>query len=291
MKGACAPRLLLVLGALILLAAHCTVRAAQRSVSQETPVHVTGNDRRGCGGNEIRLRVADGQPAVRCVFLNGQGPFRFLIDTGSQANLITPGLVQSLGLKATFRSGLVSAAGRAVTKGIGGIDVSLGGMKVSGQVFLFFGVGKISSLDPGIQGVLGQAFLSHFDYLLDLRKNRLIFGEANQRGLRVPLLEVEGLPAVSTSLGLLILDSGAQQLTLYRVIAGGEQRTENTFTGPADATLQLAGALIVGSRKFQYGRAVIFPTTMQPTAAAGLMPVALFKSVYLSNSRRYIVFD
>jgi hypothetical protein len=34
------------------------------------------------------MRVEDGRPVVNGVFVNGRGPYRFLVDTGSNVNLI-----------------------------------------------------------------------------------------------------------------------------------------------------------------------------------------------------------
>src|ERR1044072_8768183 len=136
MYGACGQHMLSLLVSLALLTAKSDLWAAQRSVSTKTPVQGTGNDPRDRGGHSIKVRIADGRPIAGGVFLNGCGPFRFLVDTGSQANLIAPEVAESIGLRSTFRSGLVSAAGRAITKGIEDVDVSLSGLNASQQVFL-----------------------------------------------------------------------------------------------------------------------------------------------------------
>jgi len=146
-------------------------------------------------------------------------------------------------------------------------------------------------LKLSVVSVFGQVFLSHFDYLFDLRRGRLVFGSnIDPPGIRVPLLEIEGLPAVSTSMGPLIVDSGAQELTLYKsTVFNGETLTMYTYAGPVKATVQGAGPLMISSRKVPYGKALVLPCKLQPTAIPGLLPVSLFNSVYISNSGRYAV--
>ena len=38
----------------------------------------------------LKLQVIAGRPVVDGVYLNGQGPYRFLLDTGTQVNMLKP---------------------------------------------------------------------------------------------------------------------------------------------------------------------------------------------------------
>jgi hypothetical protein len=57
--------------------------------------------------------------------------------------------------------------------GSDGNQVTLASAKSGDQKFLFTGLEAIHKMDPDVRGVLGQWFLSNFDYLLDLKAKRL----------------------------------------------------------------------------------------------------------------------
>jgi hypothetical protein len=54
----------------------------------------------------VKLEILGGRPVVSRVFLNGQGPFRFLLDTGAQSNQVETSLARKLGLTASFQVAL-----------------------------------------------------------------------------------------------------------------------------------------------------------------------------------------
>ena len=96
-------------------------------------------------------------------------------------------------------------------------EVSLGSASASNQVFLFTALDGAHVLSADIKGVLGEQFLAHFDYLLDFAKHRLVFGgPPPDGGNRVGFETIHGCPAIETSEGRLMLDSGANAAFLYR---------------------------------------------------------------------------
>jgi len=218
-----------------------------------------------------KLDVRQGHPVVHGVYVNGHGPYRFLLDTGAQVNHIHAGLARSLDLRPTFQVDLVTITGSARTPGTGGLEVELDSARAGQQEFLFTDLVAVRQLGSDIQGVLGQAFLSRFDYLLDLRGKRLEFGAVQRPGTRVDFQIIDGRPAVFTSLGSLVLDSGTDRLILYsRVVR--------------------AKPLLIEGRTLRYEEAVTVPR--QPAAAEdGLLPATLFRSVYVCNSEGYVVLD
>jgi hypothetical protein len=100
-----------------------------------------------------------------------------------------------------------------------------------------------------IQGVLGQVFLSRFDYLLDVGARRLQFGtqQLEGRGTRARFDLVHERPAVSTSLGWLVLDSGADVMVRFGVESRETTREMITVTGTARAGTVFS-TLIIGGR-------------------------------------------
>jgi len=138
--------------------------------------------------------------------------------------------------------------------------------------------------------VLGQWFLSGFDYLLDLRGKRLEFGKQSPNGSRSQFRLLDGRSAVSTSLGDLVLDSGAPRLILFGVRPdAGELSEMLTVTGSGSVGM-VASRLVIEGRNIWRGDAVAIPNQAEP-GIAGLMPLSLFKTIYVCNSEGYVVFE
>jgi hypothetical protein len=185
---------------------------------------------------------------------------------------------------------LATAVGTVTAPGGNGVEVTLGEARADRQEFLFAGMEVVHQLSRDIQGILGQAFLSRFDYLLDLRGKRLEFGKQNPTGRRARLRNVDGRPAITTNLGDLVLDSGVARLILYGIEAAkGDMIYMKTVAGSQMAGLATR-VLSIEGRSVWRGEAVTIPDRAEP-GVAGLMPVNLFRSVYVSNSERYLVFE
>ncbi len=171
-----------------------------------------------------------------------------------------------------------------------GNEVSLDSAKADDQRFLLTGLEAVHKLDPDIRGVLGQWFLVRFDYALDLKAKCLEFGKVVATGARASFTMVNGRAVVPTSLGGLVLDSGAGRLVLFGVESHRDvDGRVLTFTGSA-AIGSASRKLIIGERKVWQGDAVTMSSRTE-TGVAGLLPLNLFKSVYVSNSEGYLVFD
>jgi hypothetical protein len=241
---------------------------------------------------DVRLHVSGGLPVVESVYVNSHGPYRFLVDTGTNVNFIDVNLARSIGLRATFQTKLTSSMGATSVSGSDGVEVFLGSAKADAQRFLFLPPDTLQERLPGIRGVLGQWFLYRFDYTLDMRAKRMEFGEQNPNGTRAKFEMVNGEPVVSTSLGNLILDSGASQLVLFGVRRGGENGLRGdlrTVTGSQEVGLVTGRPLIIEGRKISRGAAVAIPN--RTPGVDGLLPIGLFKVIYICNSQGYLVFE
>jgi hypothetical protein len=222
------------------------------------------------------------------VYVNGHGPYRFLIDTGTSVNLIDISLARTIGMNATFLDDLATPSGATVLPGSDGHEVALGSVKAGGQKFLFSGT--VHQLLPDVQGVLGQWFLSGFDYLLDLRGKRLEFGKQNIGGRRAQLRMLNGRTAVSTSLGDLVLDSGAARVTLFGVDPGRRRKGYLQTVGGSQTVGMVFSRLVVEGRNIWRGDAVAIPAQAEP-GVAGLLPLRLFRTIYVCNSEGYVILE
>ncbi len=240
---------------------------------------------------DVKLMVRDGRPIVDGVYVNGAGPYRFLLDTGANVNLIETGLARKIGMNATFRVDLASAAGKVPTAGSDGNQVALDSVKAENQKFLFSRLDAIHASSPEVQGVLGQWFLHQFDYLLDVRGKRLVFGKQDRSGTRASIQMANARPVMSTSLGALALDSGANRLVLFNApqSSPSEIGFMRTVAGSQAARL-VSSSLSIEGRKFWSGDAVAIASQTEP-GVDGLLPVSLFKTIYFCNSEGYVVFE
>ena len=239
----------------------------------------------------VHLEIRQGRPVVDRVYLNGHGPYRFLVDTGATLNHVDPRVARAIGVTTTFETEMRTAAGTTHASGTSGIDVALGPARVEGQTFLFVGLEVLHQISPDIEGVLGQEFLSHFDYDLDMRTRHMTFGEIAMAGnrTRVPFQMVDGRPVVATSLGPLVLDSGAPAIVRFTLTPTGHARQWVTASGTVQVGT-MASALVIAGQLLWHGDAVALPRPTE-SGAAGLLPSSVFSSVYVCNSGRYLIFN
>ncbi len=239
---------------------------------------------------EIRLQIREGRPFVDGVYVNGHGPYRFLVDTGTNMNLIEEGLARKLGMAATFTDEVLSALGKVSMPGSDGNVIKLGAARAERQRFQFSRLDSLHSVWPDVHGVLGQWFLSRFDYTMDLQGKRLEFGKREPDGGRSLFRMTNGRTTVTTSLGDLVLDSGAANLILFGLNPGlGDQSDMLTLTG-SQTVRTVARKLVIDGRSIWRGDAVAIPN-QEEEGVSGLMPLNLFKSIYVCNSENYVVFE
>ena len=245
-----------------------------------------------CDGHAAtKMRMVDGRPVVQGVYVNGHGPFTFLIDTGTTANHLDVKLAERIGLKPAFRRQLITSVGAAYVPGVDGVEISLDSVRATSQRILFAGNDVIRQFAPGVQGILGQAFLSNFDFRLDMRGKQIEFGtQASQAsGIRAPLRTTESRPTVSTNLGALMLDSGTGWVTLFGVEGSNPGGEMTTLAG----TLRLGTVsrkLTIQGHTFWTGEALAVPHPAEG-GAEGLLPLSVFKTVYVSNSAGFVSFE
>jgi predicted aspartyl protease len=239
----------------------------------------------------VSLQIRQGRPVVDGVYLNGHGPYRFLVDTGTTLNHLDPRVAEAIGVTSTFTTEVRTAAGRTQASGTSGIDVVLGPGRAERRTFLFAGVVVLHHIASDIDGVLGQDFLSHFDYSLDMRAKQMTFGTVPMAPsrLRVPFQLVAGRPVVATSLGPLVLDTGASVMVRFTSAATVPTRDLVTASGTVEVGT-IASVLVIQGRLLWHGDAVALPRPAE-TGAAGLLPSSVFSFVYVCNSEKYLVFN
>jgi hypothetical protein len=176
--------------------------------------------------NSTPMEIIHGKPYVM-VLVNGRGPFRFVIDTGTGGQaLVTPELADRLELPVVGQARLTDPSGQG---GQRAQVVQVDSLQVAGVEFA--GIRAIrhglAGEDESCMGVLG--FTLFRDYLLTLdypnRRMALNAGALEADGERsvLPFRMPEGVPIVSLHIGSLRvdgqIDSGGDGLSLPAKLA------------------------------------------------------------------------
>ena len=278
-----------------------------------------------CPGNiaGLRPRLVAGALLVIPVKINQSGPFDFMVDTGSQLNVIDPALAVQLKLESRGTVGLVATAAYSQASVAVLDSLQAGSQMVSKPLAVIQDLGPIQAADPRIRGVLGENFLAHFDVLIDYSHGLLCLDEGKLmekyvQGERIPLVTSShpetDVPfsqrlVVSVNLSdtgtrpiLLQVDSGSDGPILY---TGNRELQQPLLKrakpqGPEVRDARKAFAVLppqdvrLGRRMF---RNVPFVT---PASASqnvpdreedGILATVLFQRVYIGHSDRFIIFD
>jgi predicted aspartyl protease len=278
-----------------------------------------------CADASAEVRQPPGPP-IECKFLRGNlilvpvviegaGPFDFLLDTGASTSFIHAEFARQLGLRPVDRVEVVSVTGTQILPRSFASRVAVGHAAAGDVEVLWSDLSHLRTLAPQARGVLGQNFLSHFDYVLDYRRGRVEFepecvprpeprGQQFAFELREGRMVVE-LPVLGAAERTLrfVLDAGATHAVLF----GGAARR---FARPAAADEPLSGAQLTtdfGSQRARVGRVdgllvggtrISLPVALLPALASGagrtedgLLPLGLFSSVYVNNREACVVLN
>ncbi len=238
-----------------------------------------------------------GFPVVDGVFINGKGPYRFLLDTGATTNRIDEGLARELGLMPTYRVEMVTPNGRSEVPGGRVSRVSIGGVGARNLEMIWTLRGFSKALGSGVKGTIGQDFLSRFKYMLDLENRELVFDPAAD-GERIPFERVENRNAIFVpGLGRMVLDSGASSVFLFERANhfAGSPFTVNLLTSSGETRVAVGGmkTIRIGGQEIKRVPALVVPRAdLAPGKEEdGLLPLRLFRAVYVNNIEGYVVLN
>jgi hypothetical protein len=247
------------------------------------------------GTNAIPLRLAGRHLLVDGVYIDGAGPFRFVLDTGAQSSSLRTDMAVSLGLRASFRVEAESVGGKRWLPGAIAGKVTLGNHSAVRVEMVIHDLDAMRLVDPRVQGVLGQNYLARFNYLLDVRGRSLSFrdspGDAAADGERMPFRRVSDRMVLHAGSLDLVLDSGSGDLVLFH--DSGVKREAGPLMRVA--AVSDAGEVRIGRMPtLRVGEIVLrnVPAAVVPqavTGSDGLLPVTLFESVFVNNVEGYVI--
>jgi predicted aspartyl protease len=157
---------------------------------------------------------------VAPVMVDGQGPFRFIVDTGATRSTISPHLARTLGLEPSARFPLQvhGITGTAEVASVPIHKLQAGDLVIEDTRFPVVW----APLMAGADGILGVAGLKKERLLVDFRHNRVTISHAH--GDTTPL-GYERVPARVLNGGLLIVEAHVAGVRVDAVIDTGSERT------------------------------------------------------------------
>jgi len=262
----------------------------------------------------VKFNVVDGARMLVPVQINGLGPYRFLLDTGAAITMIDDAVARKAGLKPMTDIDLTTFTGIARIPLAPVDSISLGNRVLRGMKVVYCDLTRAYSFTAGIHGVLGQDFLSNFNYLVDRKERTIRFEESGELentllGQRIPTerrqskfyLLIPGAGGFSDPMRFL-LDSGSPYLLLYDKPAVVARLSVISFERDT-----LLAESAIGKRRLQPCRIggfqigghflanlrVILAETLpgEQRFEDGLLPLRMFAAVYFNNAGNYVILD
>src|SRR5580658_1801208 len=131
---------------------YCTLAGVCQSIHAQT---------------EMQFRLVRSTVIVVPLMAGGEGPFDFVVDTGADTTIVDPILADKLSLSTLTRIQQTTLAGSQSSSVSRIASLGSGEVQVKNLPVLVQNLAEIRKMDPQIQGIAGQDFLSHFNYLLD----------------------------------------------------------------------------------------------------------------------------
>lgn len=263
--------------------------------------------RQSAYGSAPLVRLDSKRPAV-LVAVNGQGPFLFIVDTGTTITVLSPELRERL--RAPQLPGppvdVISAAGSVRSHYYGVAEISLAGVTVESGRAVVMAVPDETS----VMGILGAEYLSNFTVDLDMRARRMtlypehatvraegfvrIQGQLTEHGIIIVPARVEGV-RVSAA-----FDSGGRHTIANTWLAaaankfvGSRARNKDTWVRDA-ADMRYTGVtegfarISVGPANWYGAEVLISDIRVFDKMGHGTKPM-IFLGMDLMNHRRVII--
>lgn len=245
------------------------------------------------------------EPIVK-VRVNGEGPYDFVLDTGSSHSAVAKRLAGAIGGPAVATAAVTSSVGTGtcVVVALAGVEV---GPETAADVLASVVNDDLIDGSGRIQGIIGQDVLAARRYTIDFGNRRITWHKrpiAPQTALTFPLrlvrerFQIE-LPQSGSTLSL-VPDSGAEGLVLYarrdrrlpQLTALPGRMWLSTITERRSVRRVSVDELRVGAAALRDVPGVLVdPYDGDPSAGDGLLPLALFARVTFDGPARTIGFE
>jgi len=271
-----------------------TVLEAQGNPSEET----------------IKIGLRDGYLIVVQARINNAGPYKFLLDTGATHTVIDPALAKQLQLTTIGEASLTTVSDVRADRLVRLKAVRVGKSEVSELGAVIDRLDQVELKAPGIRGVLGEDFLSNFDFLIDYKQRTLRFGGNVPAGDRCRfettgsyhgalttnrvLLDAEFIN-ISNGKVQLQLDTGAKMPEIFPTRPGSVSSLP--WAGSMAFSSGPNGTVIHSHTAIKVGKTTVSDLDLVRSRrgvafdAAGLLPAFIFQRIYISHSGGFVVLN
>jgi predicted aspartyl protease len=264
----------------------------------------------------VKIKLDERSMIIVPVSVNGAGPYDFVLDTGCSKTIVDRKLAGELSLPPAGETTIVGVLASAKLSVVHVNSLSVGGATVQeGEVFSAKYAANVASR---VRGVLGEDFLLNFDVLIDYRHLVMRLEPApgslaeTAVGEHLPMQRTASdhgelartrpviygrIPELGDASMSLLLDSGANQLTLFRDNLGpGAVQAEPLSAGSFSRWVTSAAAAR-RIRSLDLGRTTVSNliaiglASRTGVAWDGVLPTSLFQSVLISHFGRFVILN
>lgn len=249
------------------------------------------------------------------VTISGQGPFRFMVDTGAQATVLSHQLAERLQLFDRKPAILVGMASRVPIETVGLDNLSFGSRSFYIQAAPVIDSAHLGSLD----GILGLDSLQHQRILLDFDKREITVSDGidqptSNTGFDIVVKARERLGQLIITKALVdgietsvIVDTGAQSSIgnpalldrLRRARSMGDTEVTDVSGNSAAGAVRLVQGLSIGDVNIQSLPVVFLDSPSfhslklanRPALILGMRELRLFRRVAIDFRTRQVLFD
>jgi hypothetical protein len=240
--------------------------------------------------------------------IGGTGPFRFVVDTGSNRSAITTEVARRLDLRPSAHTLMVTPSGRRACPLVRVSGLSIGRAPSVERQLLVLPAGDIAA-SRRVDGLIGQDVLAGLVYTIDYRRRRIVWHDDERLapgGARLELTLADGRALVSLpqtpprgATLRLVPDSGADGLVLFT----GRDRPAvamtpldiaglRTLAGERLVRRALLDVLEVGDVRLRAQVALLVGGTPEGDLLGdGLLPLHLFTRVTFNGPAGYLVVE
>lgn len=260
----------------------------------------------------VRFNLVAGHWIVVPVTINGSGPYDLVLDTGSAHTFIDPSLITKFGGREARRYQLLTATGSVVVPCYRIEDFRLGSQHVEYLDVLAHAGPTIQGMQ--VIGILGQDFLTKFNFILDYQSQTITFEENEEYARRLSGGVYALLDSAQRNLvlippqshesrpSLFSLDSGARGIVLFGSEFEGLGFDMNSVSD-LEPLQTVLGRGFVGHgtfRSFKIGDTTLQNLRVQLAPESkfsrsrienGLLPTSFFQTIYFNNVQKFVAFN
>lgn len=246
------------------------------------------------------------------VTIEGNGPYRFMIDTGAQATVVSRTISEEIGMEPLGQATLVAMGSQRV------VDiVQLNGLEFAGRLYDNLEAPLLEAHNVGADGILGLDSLQDLRVMIDFREQRMAVADAQtlggnrgfeivvkaRRRLGQMIITNARIDGVKTAV---IIDTGAQNSVGNEALRKKLRARTNTQVSSTDVN----GVEVIGdlgfARKLQidgmeltnvpisFANSPAFAALGledQPTIIMGMRNLQNFERIAIDFASRRILFD